>query len=1013
MGKREKVMFTIFVVIVQVLQFLLVYSIAWLNNRTIEFLFIFFSFQMNRMVFGKSYHADSLSKCTLITLVTFYLLIKGVIPLNISLFATPLFGVYLSYVLNIIHELIDNQEVPKPFVKKRLREQIIEILGEDLSEEHINEICRAKGINPKVFENIEGENNYLKIMTSKSEFEVFPIPSNTFVLTSTYTRKAITYKAQIMKKVDGVLVVHSPIFELTLRPSIGESVAQEVVPPAFKTAYDEMVNVTKEVKDKLDKGEFKGDKGDKGNKGDKGDPYTESQEFKDYYQKVKETVEKSQQIDKDVTDKSIAFNENYNSKLDSFNENSVNKTNDFNSSVETAKNEIAKQKQSSILEIENKTEYGKNVINSNKNSALADINDKRVEAIEEVEAQAKSYQVQIDELKESDKSQNEEIENLKATVDTKLTQPYINNNDSTHITSSDNGLMNELVIKGNTVQNSTKGLNLFDYRLLSSLTAYGVTLTNNNDGSFSVFGTSTSDFNFTSTPFSLEEGTYKLSDNVIGLHPKNNNARVQVYSSNTLTSISTQNSSESNAIISAKLSASDDYVLRIRCTKGFTYNSTYKIMFYQQGDGTFEPYTGGKPSPNPDYPQEVKGVDKIEGKVVGKNLFDISKINSNSNTTSTATINSVIDGVINTQWNTSYQSADIGSNNSSSGWTNTSNNSIKLQPNTYTLSFKHKVIKKLTTIDNLRDFFIRILNKTDNSIITYIQFTGDFANFKNISNTFTLNEATSIYLLVSCNNCQIEIKDIQLEIGSTATSYQPYVEQTISYTLQNPLYKLSDTVYDYIDLNKGKIVRNVGIIEFDGSSDENWLQYSSVDAKLKVFYYNLLNNKLKDINKNEILLSNKLIYKYYAWISNLEYIFSDHIQYHFIYITMPMDISDINVFKQWLSQNPITIYYQLEIPTEEDIPEELLTQLQSLKTYYPQTNIIWNTEVKPYINFDYKLNLPAWLEDKDNKDIIYDKKIETNQKALENQLTSEELDNQSIIDIDYRVTCLELDMEEQ
>lgn len=71
-------MFTIFVVIVQVLQFLLVYSIAWLNNRTIEFLFIFFSFQMNRMVFGKSYHADSLSKCTLITLVTFYLLIKGV-----------------------------------------------------------------------------------------------------------------------------------------------------------------------------------------------------------------------------------------------------------------------------------------------------------------------------------------------------------------------------------------------------------------------------------------------------------------------------------------------------------------------------------------------------------------------------------------------------------------------------------------------------------------------------------------------------------------------------------------------------------------------------------------------------------------------------------------------------------------------------------------------------------------------------------------------------------------------
>lgn len=164
MGKREKVMFTIFVVIVQVLQFLLVYSIAWLNNRTIEFLFIFFSFQMNRMVFGKSYHADSLSRCTLITLVIFYFLIKGIIPLDVSLFATPLFGVYLSYMLNVIQELIDNQEVPKPFVKKKLREQVIDILGDDLSEEHVEDICLKHGLSLKVSETV-----YLYISNSKDD----------------------------------------------------------------------------------------------------------------------------------------------------------------------------------------------------------------------------------------------------------------------------------------------------------------------------------------------------------------------------------------------------------------------------------------------------------------------------------------------------------------------------------------------------------------------------------------------------------------------------------------------------------------------------------------------------------------------------------------------------------------------------------------------------------------------------------------------------------------------------
>lgn len=121
---------------------------------------------------------------------------------------------------------------------------------------------------------------------------------------------------------------------------------------------------------------------------------------------------KQDSFDENSVNKTNDFNSNASTKTSTFNENYIQKSSDFNSSVETAKNEIAEQKQSSILEIENKTEYGKNVINSNKNSALADINDKRVEAIEEVEAQAKSYQVQIDELKEKDKYSSTFFENM-------------------------------------------------------------------------------------------------------------------------------------------------------------------------------------------------------------------------------------------------------------------------------------------------------------------------------------------------------------------------------------------------------------------------------------------------------------------------------------------------------------------------------------------------------------------------------------------------------------------------
>lgn len=164
MGKLDKIMFTVFVIVTQGLQFLAVYSVAMLNQRAIEFLFIFLSFQVNRKIFGKSYHADQLSKCTLFTLVVFYFLTSGVFKLNVSLFMAPLFGVYLSYILNTIQELIDNQKVPKPFVKKKLREQIIDILGDNLDEEHVSDYCLHLGLNDKIAETV-----FLYLTNSKDD----------------------------------------------------------------------------------------------------------------------------------------------------------------------------------------------------------------------------------------------------------------------------------------------------------------------------------------------------------------------------------------------------------------------------------------------------------------------------------------------------------------------------------------------------------------------------------------------------------------------------------------------------------------------------------------------------------------------------------------------------------------------------------------------------------------------------------------------------------------------------
>ncbi len=213
--------------------------------------------------------------------------------------------------------------------------------------------------------------------------------------------------------------------------------------------------------------------------------------------------------------------------------------------------------------------------------------------------------------------------------------------------------------------------------------------------------------------------------------------------------------------------------------------------------------------------------------------------------------------------------------------------------------------------------------------------------------------------------------------------YTPYQGQSLlNYTLQNPLYKIGD-VYDYIDFNRGKIIRNVGVVTFDGSDDELWNKYSN-NVSMDGYSVNVSNaidttpcicNKLLTTDTISTTLEEAI-----KVLDNAMYVILNKIR----------GLNTTELFKSWLQSNPITVYYQLSTPTEEDIPTELLTQLKQLQTYSGETNISFEaSDVYPTIDLEYIKDTKKYIESK------------------------EELDNQSIIDIDYRVTCLELDMEEQ
>lgn len=161
--------------------------------------------------------------------------------------------------------------------------------------------------------------------------------------------------------------------------------------------------------------------------------------------------------------------------------------------------------------------------------------------------------------------------------------------------------------RGNTKQDTTTGKNLLQITATSQ-TINGVTFTVNSDGSVTCNGTATAntifrtvhapdfpdneDMLFTGCPVGGSLSTYQLQ-----------------YSNNRDKAFQDMG----NGIVIQKMDYStypNTYV-QIRIMEGYTCNN---LTFYPMirlatiEDDTYEPYTGGQPSPSPDYPQEVEVV---------------------------------------------------------------------------------------------------------------------------------------------------------------------------------------------------------------------------------------------------------------------------------------------------------------------------------------------------------------------------------------------------------------------
>jgi hypothetical protein len=194
------------------------------------------------------------------------------------------------------------------------------------------------------------------------------------------------------------------------------------------------------------------------------------------------------------------------------------------------------------------------------------------------------------------------------------------------------------------------------------------------------------------------------------------------------------------------------------------------------------------------------------------------------------------------------------------------------------------------------------------------------------------------------------LNSIQIEEGSTPTSYEPYHGSSKTVYLNSPLLD-----GDELLTKDGKLCHyhKMGMVVLDGS--ENWEIAGGDYFRVYTTLSNLGksdfgNNCWNNFSNNFISAKGTTYLKNSFYIANI----SGIIPRLYIYFDeSKLSTTDVNGFKQWLSENPTTVVYELASPYYEEISsiEDMRFNIATNSTVEYQSNVpMANTQFLPYRN---------------------------------------------------------------
>ena len=681
------------------------------------------------------------------------------------------------------------------------------------------------------------------------------------------------------------------------------------------------------------------------------------------------TDEMIDEYNRNAEAKTEEFNTNATNKLNAFNENATTKTNAFNTNTTTQTDTYNSNAATKLSEYNDNATAKEQSYNSNADTKTQAFNQNAAQKEYEFNQNALAYQEGI----EKNAEEIDEVSNRVYRIENNLYDSGTAEGYFINIEDSSYSEFQNVSVDGVCEQETTQGIQLFNANAIVTeniiVSDNGKTITmpiaqNGNGG--------------IDTNATLKQlcPTLKVGDTVYlnferNLSPEYNNY-INLAGEDFIWYVNTQ-----REITQADLDG-NVYLYGNRFVdgeQGQCMLTNFRIT--RKNEDLFEPYTGGQPSPSPDYPQPIDVIEEdFNITSCGKNLY----YGTSDSYSFTTDINSWYD----ISGNKKINGSDVG--------TKTIYKAPVKKGETYT-AMANVTGSNITNMGLVYD---------DEDLVYALGFIWTEPH------TFVAKKDGYVLFRFWINSpANIEVSNVQLEQGIEATEYEPYQSTTTPIALPEGQFaaKISDTAKDqfriaydesdgnyhlYLDKNVGKIVLN-------GSESwkDNWQSSNSPDY---IYFYlsaDFLDNNYNPYNLGN-LISNNFQCSGSVWNSDRELLALNADMTKSLQISMLKSrVSDLTSFKQWLQSHNTTVYYQLATPQTID-----LGKVQMPLTYYPVTNVFTDCPLLPTIEVAYYRDFKTTIETM-QKDIASNtSRIETLEEQLQTQATS-------ISSLESRVTALE------